>query len=724
MKRLLIVIIFIGLLFPFDLISSDFKGVEKLIERRAPFLKGKVQFKALSLPDQRGIKDAYKIYSVGKQLHIDATSLSAASSAINYYLKNYCHVSFTNCVDNYADPQKIPKVKDTITVCSPFVYRYALNYCTYNYTFSFYTWEDWERELDWMALNGVNLILAPLGTEILWQKTLESLGYSEKEIKAFIPGPAFNAWWLMGNLEGWGGPVSDNIIQQWKTIQQKMITRMGELGLEPVLQGFWGMVPRNLKEKFPEARIIDQGTWAGDFPRPSILLPDDPLFDRMAGVYYRYMKEYYGDDIHFLGGDLFHEGGRTQGIDIPKTAGLIQANMQKYLPGSTWVLQGWGGNPRKSLLEGLNSGQTLIIDLFGETQENWKQTQEYSGFPWIFATVNNFGGRIGMGAQLPKLIQGPHHAYAYSKDRHLKGLGIIPEGISTNPVAYDWALQTAWTDTVPDPDVYLRNYLLYRYGKWNDKLYKAWTLLMKSLYGDFMIKSEGLCESIFCARPDLGITRVSSWGPSKSLYDPAVPEQALIIFRQAASQFKNSATYSYDLTDLARQVVADRARLVYQALSDAFKRKDKETLSKYCDEFISLLKLQNSLTGTQANFLVGVWLEKAKEYGPTPEDSRLCEINARTQITYWGPDYNPQTNLRDYAHKEWSGLLSDLYLPRWEVFFKDLKSQLDGNPPAKIDYFGMEKEWSSKTNIYPTQPQGNYLEEVDKVISLISQSDI
>ena len=51
-------------------------------------------------------------------------------------------------------------------------YRYALNYCTYSYTMSFWNWKEWEHELDWMALNGVNLMLAPMGTEEIWQHVL------------------------------------------------------------------------------------------------------------------------------------------------------------------------------------------------------------------------------------------------------------------------------------------------------------------------------------------------------------------------------------------------------------------------------------------------------------------------------------------------------------------------------------------------------------------------
>lgn len=118
-----------------------------------------------------------------------------------------------------------------------------------------------------MALNGVNIMLAPVGTELVWYNTLLRLGYTDTEAKAFIPGPAFTAWWLMGNLEGWGGLVSIDMMKQQAELQKKILKRMKELGIEPVLQGFYGMVPHDLKNKISEAKVIEQGKWAGGFQR-------------------------------------------------------------------------------------------------------------------------------------------------------------------------------------------------------------------------------------------------------------------------------------------------------------------------------------------------------------------------------------------------------------------------------------------------------------------------
>jgi alpha-N-acetylglucosaminidase len=63
--------------------------------------------------------------------------------------------------------------------------------------------------------------------------------------------------------------------------------------------------------------------------------------------------------------------------------------------------------------------------------------------------------------------------------------------------------------------------------------------------------------------------------------------------------------------------------------------------------------------------------------------------------------------LRDYAHKEWSGLLRDLYRPRWEAFFTQLRKELDGAPAQALDYYAMEEPWTLAHNPYAAEPEGD-----------------
>lgn len=91
-----------------------------------------------------------------------------------------------------------------------------------------------------------------------------------------------------------------------------------------------------------------------------------------------YEKLYGKADL--FGGDLFHEGGKTGGIDVTDAARRVQTAMKRYNPDATWVIQAWLGNPKKELLAGLDRKNTLIVDLAAEFWDNWRKRKGFDGF--------------------------------------------------------------------------------------------------------------------------------------------------------------------------------------------------------------------------------------------------------------------------------------------------------------------------------------------------------
>ncbi|OQP60568.1 hypothetical protein A3860_32655 [Niastella vici] len=672
--------------------AQNTTALNALIGRRVPFLNNKVVF--TRIPNVQ--KDTASYYTKGQRLYIQASNTTAAAFALNDYLRTWCGISFSHTGDQVKMPASLPEVRKAIPVAANFRYRYALNYCTYNYTMSFWGWKEWEHELDWMALNGVNLMLAPVGTEVVWQQVLREIGFSEADISAYLPGPAFNAWWLMGNIQGWGGPVSDTMIQNWRSLQQQLLPRMHDLDIQPVLQGFCGLVPSTIKKYFPTARTIDQGSWGKGFVRPVFLLPQDSLFKTIAGKYYTQLRKLYGNTV-FLGGDLFHEGGATGNIDLAETAALIQAGMQHYYPGSTWVLQAWQDNPKKELLKGLDVRHTLILDLRGDADNNWERTNGFSGYPWIWCSMVNGGGTLGMEGRLLRILKEPVRAKATAAGRSMVGTGIVPEGIANNDIMYTSLLLAAWQKEINDVAVFLKRYVVARYGKYDADIYNAWQLLLQSAYISHTNELTGAFESIFCARPDSNfIISASTWGCKKLPYDTAIFYSAAACFAKAAARFASSETYRYDLTDLWRQVIALKARQPYAAFMKAWQEHDLAAFKSNAAEFTALLQLQNRWTATNAGFCLRTWLQQAENKWPDEKDKALAVWNAKVQISYWGHSANPETLGHDYANKEWSGLLSGYYLPRWLAFFDYVEKRLQGISCAWPDFFTMEKNWTEQ----------------------------
>ncbi|MDZ7283180.1 hypothetical protein KV697_19560 [Sphingomonas sanguinis] len=91
---------------------------------------------------------------------------------------------------------------DSGWVSSPFAYRAYLNTCTYGYTTPWWNWARWEREIDAMAVHGVDMPLAMEGQDYVWRKLWREQGLSEAQLAAHLSGSAFLPWQRMGNIEG------------------------------------------------------------------------------------------------------------------------------------------------------------------------------------------------------------------------------------------------------------------------------------------------------------------------------------------------------------------------------------------------------------------------------------------------------------------------------------------------------------------------------------------
>ena len=98
--------------------------------------------------------------------------------------------------------------------------------------------------------------------------------------------------------------------------------------------------------------------------------------------------------------------------------------------------------------------------------------------------------------------------------------------------------------------------------------------------------------------------------------------------------------------------------------------------------------------------MLGKWIADARERGTNNAEKDLFEYNARTQVTTWAPR---NSDLHEYAFKEWSGLLSDFYQPRWEMFFDYLNKKLENKNPMEPDYYAFEENWTKQTNPYPSE---------------------
>jgi alpha-N-acetylglucosaminidase len=667
-----------------------------LPERAGEFVFGQI-------PADHGL-DVFEIAAApGGGIAIRGNNAISMASGFNWYLKHVarCDVSWNG--DQLDLPNPLPAPAQTIRRTSPTRHGFYFNYCTFNYTMAWWDWPRWEREIDFMALCGIDMPLAIVGTEAVWLHFLERFGYTKKEAKEFIAGPGYTAWWLMGNLEGRGGPVGDAWIERQAALQKKILARMRELGMRPVLPGFVGLVPTTMAEKCG-VKTLPQGGWAGGHTRPAVLHPDDPRFDEIATAWYEELEKLYGKADCFAG-DLFHEGGKSHGIDVAKMAAKVQAHMIARAPDAVWTLQAWGSNPRKDLLASLKKENTLVIDLCGEFWRRWEQSEGFHGTPWVFGTIVMYGGNVAFHGRLESIRQNLNAALASPWPP--SGLGATWESIEVNPVVMEYLWDMKWRTNCPPPAEWARDYAARRYGCDAPDLKEAWKILVETVYGSW----PGLRrpqESLLCAVPSLNVRKASPFAATcKIQYDPRRLRDALALLLSAADPCRDKRPYQFDAVDVARQFLANTGQILYHDMIDAFNRRDKPAFEKSSAAFLALLDDQDRLLATEPMYMLGTWLHDARKVAPDKEQADQNEQNARWLVTTWTPQ---KSGLNNYAWREWSGLMKNYYKPRWQMFIDDLASRLDGVPPKKLDYYPLEKAWCDKTlesDPYPAAPHGD-----------------
>ena len=669
---------------------------------------------------------------------------------INWYLKHHAgiHISWNNM--NVKLPAVLPIVKQKERHETDLKLRYNFNYCTFSYTMAFWDWNRWQKEIDWMALHGINMPLAAVGTESVWRNMLLKLGYSEEEVGKFIAGPAFLAWWEMNNLEGWGGPLPLSWYKQQEALQKKILARMKEMGMKPVLPGYCGMVPHDAKQKLG-LNVTDAGRW-NSYQRPANLSPTDSRFAEIADLYYKELTRLYGKSDYYSM-DPFHESGNDAAVDYGKAGEALMSAMKRANPHAIWVVQGWNENPRPQMIANLKVGDLLVLDLFSESRQNFKDfctgkntsgtgkkdfsTSKKEGIygkhQWLFCLLENFGGNVGLHGRMDQLLNNFYLATG-KKDTpkqensslltlhsSLKGWGFTMEGSENNPVMFELMSELPWRAEKITKEDWIREYCYARYGVHDATIEKAWTLLAQSIYncpkGNIQ---QGTHESIFCARPSQNCYQVSTWSLMSNYYDPEDTRQAAILLTSVAEKYRGNNNFEYDLVDICRQALADQGRKQYLKTMADYKSFSRQDFKKDSDRFLKMILLQDKLLGTRQEFLLGHWIEEARNLGKTAEEKDLYEWNARVQITTWGNRICADNGgLHDYGHKEWQGLLKDFYYLRWSTFMKSLASQLSLQNTPQIDWYGLEEPWTLQKSPYSSKAEGSPIDVAKEVIDCI-----
>lgn len=672
-------------------------------------------------------KDVFELESDKQKIIIRGTSGVALASGFNYYLKNFCNIHISWCGNQVEVPEKLPMIKEKIRIVSPYQYRYCFNYVSFGYTMAFWDWQRWEKQIDWMAMQGINMPLALTGHEAVIMTVYKKLGLTNEEVKSFVSGPPYLPFFMMGLLDGFGGPLPDSWFEEQQELQKKILERERALGMKPVLPVFTGHVPNSLFQYYPDMQtmIVKGINWKGTH----LLLPEDKLFQKIGNMLIDETKKLYGSD-HLYSADVFMEMTPPSGDTsyLKNSARAVYSSMSTSDPDAIWVMQAWlwvtlkgWWTPERSvaLLEGVPDDKMILLDLFSTAKPVWnrKETfgeEPFGGKPWIWNMLHNWGGKQGMYGRAHTMVEDLPSLTQKEESGDLMGIGIMPEGLENNPVMYDLFGSLVWENETVDLESWTRNYVIRRYGADNYYLQKAWNILINTIYS-CQTKRHGPQGSYFAMRPTLDFSE-GRWVRANIFYDPEDVKNALSYFLQASDKFANSETFRYDLTDLTRQAMSDWSQSMHGELALAFKNKEIQEFRKKSKKYLFAILDLDTLLSSKPLFTVSHYLYHARNRANSAHQAKLYEWNARNIITQWGAK---NTVLNNYAQRQYSGLMRDLYYPRWKVFFEDAVKSLEQNSELNdstiLKISDLEDDWVKSQKEYTGKNNQNYVSVARKI---------
>ena len=640
---------------------------------------------------------------------------------------------------------------------------YYQNVVASSYSHVWWSEEDWRRFTDWMALSGINVALMYGATELLEQQVFGKFGINESYFANWSNAPAWLAWSRGQSMHGVGEnfkhvPAFSDFLTSQFDLARKRVGMLRALGITPVLPAFQGNVPPLLKTIHPTANITAQGGgrhWA------AWLDSLDPLFGDIGDVWMAQLDQMFAPlDFAWFEADGYFTAGRPPWMQgpappthdndewpvSPGTEEDARRHVQhaylainRTVAGAVMLYQGWtlGGDDAftRGLVQAVPRGKLVISDMRCEDGRGgceWTANNDFSfnGAPFIFGTLHDFGGVLGMWGSLSEIHSNFSYAVASAKST-VAGIGAYPEGINQNPAFYTYLFDANWPLTgKPYPvRAYLDRYAIERYNLASSShslvslAQRAWRLLGETVYSDQQGPKRG---NDFCSASD-GLTSYpvgaeqEHVAPQPSWYNESKLWEVWSLLTDLASEHvgRDSAqngndghaktatpvalpsTLSYDLVNVGRECLAKFSNQLFQTLEAAGRRVNSHNSAAVHSSSARMAQLQtdaDSLLRTDAAFSLTRWVSSAQSCsrarGGDETASKWFAWQARSQVTTWLPACDPNTppgwpssnttkgvcgarsDLADYANKQWGGLVASYYRDRMACYEASRNSSL------------------------------------------------
>lgn len=604
--------------------------LQALLEKIAPHWAGLLAEETIPCPGGWG--GAYSLEAGAGRLAVRGDCALSRAVALRMYLEQACGIDILSAVPQWAPITiKIPpdfRIEGLIPAAGRGFFTplsYACSPCWWDA-------ERWEAEVDLLALYGVNRPLLLTGSEYAWYNALRDHGIGREYALDTMSGPCFWPRQLMGQLAALYAPVDPVYLKSRAQLGRRVADRMRDWGMRPILPGFSPLLSHKLTGLIKGAKTIHLPEWNG-FTAVHLLEPDCPVFASLGESYHRRLESTLGEAGGFWI-DPFAER------ELPE---IVARRVPAVL------------DALRALCANYTADAKIFYDAPIPLPPPPGHTALRGDAAGAAACVAERGSSIRCGAEEPE----------------------------SNPLLLTLQLEALTRCAPIELGSWLQRYASNRYG--NEHLAQALELLCQSCCA---VPPEACTlppDSSFCRRPNTVPEPAAPNGAVGIPYDNAPVIQAARIFLAERHSIAEGhfAAYRYDLCDVLRQAMSNRAGEFYARAMEGYRARDARLFERSANDFLRLLESCDRLLLAGDGFSLPAHLKRVRQCAKMDAERNNFELAVLAQHSiYAGTGRRKREShlLHGIDWREWGGLLGTLHYKRWQMFFALLARSFNGKP--------------------------------------------
>ncbi|MBQ7653678.1 MAG: alpha-N-acetylglucosaminidase C-terminal domain-containing protein, partial [Clostridia bacterium] len=603
------------------------ESIRKLIERNTPEI---AECFTLEKIEKENGADKCEFFSRGGKIVLRANDNVGLAHAYWCYLKKYCKAYFSHCssfsveIENSAAPLPDEAFKKIITQKK----RVYLDYITYSNSMWTWEWDKWEKELDFMAMMGVNLALNVVGNDAVLFNALVNSGLSPRSAGYFVSGPAFFAWQMTGKIDSHLPRNDYENYEKQLQLAKKIHDRMLELGIEPVLSTFNGQISEKIIKLFGKVKNYRNEQWSA-FPSTKKIDILDERFKKLMREYMFFQEEKIGKANYYMC-DYFcnfdHKTDKHKYIaPLAEEFGkILNFCVESKTPCVVFPSEGYN----KIFLSELKGCDKLVLDLDGTMAA---YTNFFDGNDYIIGNSHNNSPHQSLRGDIRSLAKN-EFATAAKEHENVAGVGFFPESIEQNPMYHELMFEMMTQNNEIDIDSWVKDYIQRRYKTSSPSVVEAYKLLVDTCYSEKNSATD--IGSTFCARPVADLRHTAPFDTIKVGYDNKLLLKAVKLLLK--DEIKNY-NMCYCLVFTTITLLDNYAYSLYEKIMKSYYARDRQNFEKHIEEFLKLLEdADNILTTfdrTNAKFV----FDELLSISANDEEEKSNSLNYLSSHTIWGP---------------------------------------------------------------------------------------